>query len=283
MAPGSARPAETYYDILGVGNTATEAELRAAYVRKSRRAHPDMGGSEQQYRLVSEAYEILSNPTQRAQYDSYLSATSRVQSSPPASGASNPRVRSNLPLPLRTVVGDAVASALRQIDEQLTAHLHYGNATDVPIAPHLSLAEEEAALNEIREALRVRTTPELIIKRWHEKGDRPPTALGGAFGWIESRFGRLRFLDGTRYEEFAFAAEAHRSLAIMERRVPVPAGQLGDLLSATVVVVPDGRPAFVYGTRGAQPSPGLRDWLDRPETGPGPSHRQRSPGFRGSG
>lgn len=58
------------YVVLGICTDATPAELRAAYHRAALRTHPDKGGSSEDFRLASRAFEVLSCPTRRKSYDS---------------------------------------------------------------------------------------------------------------------------------------------------------------------------------------------------------------------
>ncbi|CAL1129184.1 unnamed protein product [Cladocopium goreaui] len=58
-----------FYAILGVENTASEAELRSAYRRQALRTHPDKGGSAEAFRQVLHAFEVLSSIRARAKYD----------------------------------------------------------------------------------------------------------------------------------------------------------------------------------------------------------------------
>ena len=59
----------TLYDILELSPTAGLDEIKAAYRRLSTQVHPDRGGSGALFRLVREAYEILSDDNLRAEYD----------------------------------------------------------------------------------------------------------------------------------------------------------------------------------------------------------------------
>ena len=59
-----------YYKALGVSENATEAEIRRAYRKLAKQHHPDANpGSEERFKEVSAAYEVLSDPTKRKEYD----------------------------------------------------------------------------------------------------------------------------------------------------------------------------------------------------------------------
>ncbi|TEB25225.1 hypothetical protein FA13DRAFT_1714051 [Coprinellus micaceus] len=58
-----------YYKILGVEKECTEVEIKKAYRRESLKHHPDKGGDEEKFKLVSEAYAVLSDSQKRFRYD----------------------------------------------------------------------------------------------------------------------------------------------------------------------------------------------------------------------
>jgi hypothetical protein len=64
---------DNYYDLLGVTPAATLAEIKRAYRKLARRHHPDMNGGDPdaaaRFKLITEAYEVLSDPAQRRNYD----------------------------------------------------------------------------------------------------------------------------------------------------------------------------------------------------------------------
>jgi molecular chaperone DnaJ len=64
-------PTQNYYDILGVKKDASEDEIKKAFRRLARKHHPDAGGSEEKFKEINEAYEVLSDSEKRQQYDQY--------------------------------------------------------------------------------------------------------------------------------------------------------------------------------------------------------------------
>ena len=61
-----------YYKILAVDPTADEKAIKVAYRKLARKYHPDVSkeaGAEDKFKEASEAYEVLSSPEKRAEYD----------------------------------------------------------------------------------------------------------------------------------------------------------------------------------------------------------------------
>jgi curved DNA-binding protein CbpA len=61
-----------HYGSLGLGSQASQDEIRDAYRRRVKSCHPDMTGSPEEtedFRAAREAYEVLSDPEKRQEYD----------------------------------------------------------------------------------------------------------------------------------------------------------------------------------------------------------------------
>ena len=63
---------QNYYQTLEAEPDAAFAEIKAAYRKKALLFHPDRGGSHAQMVRINEAWEVLSNPELRSQYDESL-------------------------------------------------------------------------------------------------------------------------------------------------------------------------------------------------------------------
>ncbi len=65
-------PNSNPYDVLGVSKTASPEEIKKAYRKLAHKYHPDKGaGNEQKFKEANEAYQVLSSPEKRGQYDQY--------------------------------------------------------------------------------------------------------------------------------------------------------------------------------------------------------------------
>lgn len=69
---------QDHYLILDLSSSAPSDEIRSAYRRKAKELHPDRNpgaGATAQFQKVQAAYEVLSDPEKRAQYDQTLSSS----------------------------------------------------------------------------------------------------------------------------------------------------------------------------------------------------------------
>lgn len=66
--------AKNYYDELGVSKEATEQEIKRAYRKLAKQYHPDVNkdpGAQERFKSVQEAFDVLSDPEKKANYDRY--------------------------------------------------------------------------------------------------------------------------------------------------------------------------------------------------------------------
>ena len=65
--------AKNYYELLGVTKTASDEELKSAFRKMARQYHPDLHPGDEnaanKFKEINEAYETLSDPQKRAEYD----------------------------------------------------------------------------------------------------------------------------------------------------------------------------------------------------------------------
>jgi len=68
-------PKRDYYEVLGVGREADDAEIKKAFRKLARELHPDVNrddpAAEDKFKEAAEAYEVLSDSDRRATYDRY--------------------------------------------------------------------------------------------------------------------------------------------------------------------------------------------------------------------
>ena len=60
-----------YYKLLGVSKSVSADEIKRAYRKLALEHHPDRGGNHDEFTKINEAYQVLSDPKKRSQYDRF--------------------------------------------------------------------------------------------------------------------------------------------------------------------------------------------------------------------
>jgi tetratricopeptide (TPR) repeat protein len=74
-------PGKTFYEVLGVSCKVSHDEIEDAYHDLARKLHPDVTGDDrkltERYMAINEAYQVISNPENRADYDESIGVNQR--------------------------------------------------------------------------------------------------------------------------------------------------------------------------------------------------------------
>lgn len=76
MAPAANLKSNDYYEVLGVARDASESEITKAYRKLAQKHHPDKNinrkqQAEEEFKCIAEAYEVLTDPEKRKNYDQF--------------------------------------------------------------------------------------------------------------------------------------------------------------------------------------------------------------------
>lgn len=148
----------SYYELLGVERTATEDELKKAYRKKALLLHPDKnrGDEERATKIFAEvqaAYEVLSDPQERAWYDSHESSILRGDA---AGGEDVPTYQN-----VRMTTADDLARMVRKFNSNV-------EFTDSP----------SGFFGFVRETFEQLATEEEVAASWEDVDVRPYPTFG---------------------------------------------------------------------------------------------------------
>jgi curved DNA-binding protein CbpA len=144
------------YQALGVERGAKSDDIRRAYRRAAKKAHPDGGGTVESFALVRTAVEVLTDERRREQYD--------------RTGEFGERPVDNKDSLAMTVAMNAVDAVLGQILKRGGDPAHYDVVADAVKHLRNCLAEiEQKVANTLAEAKAIRK----LAKRFRAKKNRP--------------------------------------------------------------------------------------------------------------
>lgn len=64
---------KNFYHTLGVNKSSSQQDIKKAYYKLVKQNHPDRGGSQRKIQEINEAYETLSDPRKKSEYDQSFS------------------------------------------------------------------------------------------------------------------------------------------------------------------------------------------------------------------
>lgn len=82
------------YKVLGIRHDALPAEVKAAFMTRAKKTHPDVNkhpDAERRFRELSQAYRVLSDPRKRKEYDAEMSGATTTRTAHAASGGGGAR------------------------------------------------------------------------------------------------------------------------------------------------------------------------------------------------
>jgi curved DNA-binding protein CbpA len=173
------------YALLGVSRTASPSDIKAAFRRKVKDSHPDVGGDPEDFHLLKLAYDVLTDEEARRHYDE----TGEV----PSDRAGNATDEAHF----RTLVGDLLMTMIAQgtsptfsnmLEEMNEALAVQVRATDRQLA---SLSELVSRIEEVLSRLHAGEGEDFLIVLLQERRDETEAKIKKARG-LKTRLLRLQ-------------------------------------------------------------------------------------------
>ena len=164
------------YAILGVARDADTAAIRKAYRKASKRAHPDGGGSQEKFRAVSRALEVLSDVARRKAYDE----TGNIDDKPADNAESE----------LMGLVSGLLDQVLKGLDEQ---GVPFENC-DLIQQMKLVVSKRQTEIHQHRQAIKEALAKQrkilkrFTLKKKSDTANRMESLIAGRLAWLEGQF-----------------------------------------------------------------------------------------------
>ena len=114
ISAGQRTMAKTLYETLGVSKNASQDEIKKAYRKLVREVHPDRNpgtAAEERFKEVQAAYDVLSDPEKRKQYDRFGSTNGRSAAPAGRRSTSATSISATSSAACSTAAADAAAAA----------------------------------------------------------------------------------------------------------------------------------------------------------------------------
>ncbi len=153
------------YELLSVARTADLAAIKAAYRRKAKDSHPDLGGDPEAFHLLKLAYDVLSDEAARRHYDE----TGEMPSDRVAHAAEEARFRTLVGDLMMTMIAQGTSPTFSNVLEELSRTLAVQiNAAEQQL---VGLSELTTRLEAVLSRLHAREGEDFLIAVLQERYD----------------------------------------------------------------------------------------------------------------
>jgi len=153
------------YELLGVPRTADLPTIKAAFRRKAKDSHPDLGGDTEAFHLLKLAYDVLTDAEARRHYDE----TGETPSDRIASAAEEARFRTLVGDLMMTMISQGTSPTFSNVLEELNETL----ALQIRAAEQqlIGLSELSTRLKAVLSRLHAREGEDFLITLLQERHD----------------------------------------------------------------------------------------------------------------
>ena len=153
------------YELLGIARTADLAAIKAAFRRKAKDSHPDLGGDPETFHLLKLAYDVLTDDEARRHYDE----TGELPSDRLANAADEARFRVLVGDLIMTMIAQGTSPTFSNVLEELSRTL----AVQIQAAEQqlVGLSELSVRLEAVLSRLHAREGEDFLLVLLRERYD----------------------------------------------------------------------------------------------------------------
>lgn len=153
------------YELLGVSRAADLAAIKAAFRRKAKDSHPDLGGDPEAFHLLKLAYDVLTDGQARRHYDE----TGELPSDRVANAAEETRFRTLVGDLMVTMIAQGTSPTFSNVLEELSRTL--GVQIQAADQQLVGLSELAARLETVLSRLHARDGEDFLLTLLQERYD----------------------------------------------------------------------------------------------------------------